>query len=92
MTTVRQYLVQFGLWLARHGGWNEAPPLTPESLVSPEIFQRALILTREVETTLIGGGGEAKRHFVYARLLKEFPNKREAALAIELALLHPKEG
>ena len=55
------------------------------------MFKRARILTQEAETTLIGGGGEAKRHFVYARLLKEFPNKREAALAIELALLH-KEG
>lgn len=39
--------------------------------------------------------GEAKRHAVYAQLLKEFPTarKRDVALAIEIVLLQaPKEG
>jgi hypothetical protein len=39
--------------------------------------------------------GEAKRHQVYARLLKEYPaaSKRDLGLAIEVALIEPpKEG
>lgn len=61
--------------------------------VSQPVLTRALTLTRDADTTLTGG--EAKRHHVYARLIKDFPMipKRELALAIELALFHaPKEG
>lgn len=67
--------------------------LATSAVVPPEIFARARALTNDAETTLTGG--EAKRHAVYARIIKEFPatSKRELALAIELALFHSqKEG
>ena len=54
--------------------------------IEPEVFARATELTQAADTTL--QGGEAKRHAVYARLIKDFPMtpKRELGLAIELAL------
>jgi hypothetical protein len=61
--------------------------------VSQPVLDRATHLIGDAETHSMGG--EAKRHAVYARLIKDFPtvNKRELALAIELALFHaPKEG
>ena len=61
--------------------------------VTAPVLARATELARDADTTLTGG--EAKRHQVYARLIKDFPitPKRELALAIELALFHaPKEG
>ena len=121
----RKWAVQFGLWLACHGGWSKGSITAPyeeqirrlsvdaerlsigfsneirdlqarmatSATVSPPVFARAGELTRDADTTL--SGGEAKRHAVYARLIKDFPavNKRELALAIELALFHvSKEG
>ena len=53
---------------------------------------RAADLTTTVNP---GFGGEAKRHQVYARLIKDFPDapKRDLSMAIELALFQsPKEG
>ena len=61
--------------------------------VTTPVLERATQLTQDADTSLTGG--EAKRHQVYARLIKDFPMtpKRELALAIELALFHaPKEG
>ena len=168
---MKDWIVRLGLWIARHGGWDEAPIIAPyeqqvkrlleeaeqeasskarviddlslslaareqaiqdrelklkglsdeavqreESLarvinamkvkitdlqarmataatVSKPVFDRAVQLIRDADTTL--SGGEAKHHLVYAKLIKDFPtlNKRELALAIELALFHaPKEG
>lgn len=61
--------------------------------VDAAILARAKGLTQDADTLLTGG--EAKRHFVYARLIKDFPTtaRRELALAIELALFQfPKEG
>lgn len=118
---IREWCVQLGLWLARYGGWDEAPIVEPytkqladaanksavtvqvirdlqarmatAATVSQPVLDRAGVLTRDADTTL--SGGEAKRHQVYARLIKDFPavDKRELALAIELALFHaPKEG
>ena len=54
--------------------------------IEPDVFARATELTQAADTTL--QGGEAKRHAVYARLIKDFPMtpKRELGLAIELAL------
>ena len=166
-----EWIIRFGLWFARKGGWNEAPIIAPyeqqikrllaeaereasskarviddlslslaerehaiqerearlkglsedavqredaltrvingmkekiqdlqsrmatAATVSKPVFDRAGVLARDADTTL--SGGEAKRHQVYAKLIKDFPivNKRELALAIELALFHsPKEG
>ena len=121
----RKWIVQFGIWLARHGGWDEASIIAPyeqqierlleeaeqeasskarviddlqarmatAATVSKPVFDRALQLTQDANTVL--SGGEAKRHLVYAKLIKDFPatSKRDLALAIELALFHaPKEG
>jgi hypothetical protein len=61
--------------------------------VDQAVLDRAAVLIGEADTTL--SGGEAKRHQVYARLIKDFPAtpKRELGLAIELALFHSqKEG
>ena len=119
----RKWVVQFGIWIARHGGWSEGPiqeaatapyqqalstvrsdlneavnelramkaRMAITATVGPEIFDRAKTLTADADTTL--SGGEAKRHAVYARLIKDFPmsTKRELGLAIELALAL-KEG
>lgn len=67
--------------------------MATSATVAPEVLDRARVLTQDADTTL--SGGEAKRHAVYARLIKDFPAtaKRELALAIELALFHTvKEG
>jgi hypothetical protein len=121
---------QIGLWLAKHGGWDEtsirdaavAPyqealsqaraslnetltilasvqedytalkaRMATSATVDPAVFARATELTGDADTTLTGG--EAKRHAVYARLIKDFPTttRRELGLAIELALA-AKEG
>lgn len=85
---LRQGCVRVGLWLAALGGW--APTISPPTLVNAEVLERAKVLTSTQPAAM---GGEAKRHAVYARLIKDFPqhSKRELALAIELAL-SPKEG
>ena len=120
-----KWLISWGIWLARYGGWSEEPITAPyeeqirqqeqaiarvmtglrdeistlyartatAATVSTPVLTRAATLIRDADTTL--SGGEAKRHTVYARLIKDFPgtSKRELALAIELALFHaPKEG
>lgn len=68
--------------------WLDPPP--PPAPDSP-LRLRAKILTQMAET--YQESGEAKRHRVYGRLLKEFPNvkKRLIALTIEEVLnnVHP---
>lgn len=48
----------------------------------------AVVLVKTADEMAKNVGGEYKRHWVYAQLLKAFPDrpKREAALAIELAV------
>ena len=62
-----------------------------EVSISEDVLFRARTVAEEANTVL--SGGEAKRHYVYARLMKDFPatDRRTLALAIELAL-PPKEG
>ena len=62
-----------------------------EVSISEDVLFRARMVSEEANTVL--SGGEAKRHYVYARLMKDFPatDRRTLALAIELAL-PPKEG
>ena len=68
-------LTMFGLWIARLGNW---PP--------EELICRARTLCVEWQRPDLSG--EFKRHQVFARLIKEFPQveHRKLALAIELAL------
>ena len=58
------------------------------SLLFPRgaLLARAIQLINEVE--LVHNGGEARRHQVYAALIKQFPSdtKPSIALAIELAI------
>mgnify|MGYP001558843935 CR=1 FL=1 len=60
--------------------------------LSGDTFERVKTLVSEWSG--LSGSGEAKRHQVYARLIKEFPNvlKRDLGLAIEMALQPLKEG
>ncbi len=82
---MKTYLVRFGLWLAGLGGWvpceRTHAPDTP-MLISARIW------TAWAEETFPGTSGEHKRHQVYARLLRIYPEarRRDVALAIELAL------
>ena len=59
-----------------------------DPLSDPTVLSRARELTQEWESKLGAGFGEAKRHQVYARLIKEFPekSKRQLSAIIEAAL------
>ncbi len=85
----RQWMIHAGLWLARLGGWELPAPSAPAPLVPGPVLAQARALTWAIDASPMGG--EAKRHAVYAQLIKLFPavSKRDLALAIELAL---KEG
>ena len=73
--------------------WIDPPaPLAPitailRTIPQDALFYRAVTLVIEAETTWVSG--EARRHQVFARLLKEFPQatKRDVAWAIEAALI-----
>ena len=76
---IRQRLA---VWLRRIAMALDVPVLDP-------LKARALALVEKADREMeIGTGGEYKRHVVYAKLLKEFPNRRasECSLAIELAV------
>jgi len=84
MTT---WLVRFGLWLASLGGW--VPPICDRAHApATPMLISARIWTAWAEETFPGTSGEHKRHQVYARLLRIYPDapRRDVALAIELAL------
>ena len=72
------------IWLAlklrQLAAWLD-PPSGPLAI-------RTRVLIHEAEQRLGAGFGEAKRHQVYAQLIKEFPalSKRHLSLAIEHAL------
>lgn len=61
---------------------------SPVPDVSPALLMRTKQLCEDTEGQYAPGFGEAKRHAVFARLLKEFPAcpKRQLGLAIELQL------
>ena len=71
-------------WILRMLG----EPSCPYCHVDDDILRRAKVLTELYERQYGQGFGEAKRHQVYARLMKEFPTirKRTLAVAIERAL------
>lgn len=66
-------------WLRRLADYLDPPP---------PMLARVKQLTDEWDGKLGAGFGEAKRHNVYAQLIKEFPkvSKRELAYAIEWVL------
>lgn len=127
-----EWLMRFGLWLAKQNGWTEpivVPPGPAEDLrmrlheAETKLHMRGVALhdaqdrVTQLERRLVqpyapavstgvmartgeliraqdalDRSGEAKRHAVYAQLIKDYPTlpKRELALAIEVALT--KEG
>lgn len=87
---IRRWLVAVGLWLAHLGGWTEPVPPDCTHLhlpeIAPDVWAKTQALVREYAPT--GMGGEAKRHQVYARLIKEFPtaSRSDLGLVIEYAV------
>ena len=84
---MKTWLVRFGLWLARCGGWT-LPVCRRPHLPSSPLLATAQRLVVWAEETFPGTSGEHKRHQVYARMLRVHPDasRRDAALAIELVL------
>lgn len=85
---MKRWLITLGLWLARLGGWHTPTcPLPHLPPLSYDLLKRAGTLITEQEQ-FADRSGEAKRHQVYARLLKEYPNrsKGDLAFAIEAVL------
>lgn len=85
----KRWLVAFGLWLARQGGWE--PPVCPRdhpTEVTSPVLATARSVTHEVEQRFSEASGEFKRREALRVLLNHFPNRpvRELALAIELGL------
>ena len=63
-----------------------------QAVVTPTTMQRVHeLVDAQVHRE---ASGEAKRHAVYAQLIKDFPaiSHRNIAMAIEIALYTPKEG
>lgn len=73
-------------WLRAFASWWEGYEHVTVYVPKDALYDRAKVLCLEQEPAETAG--EAKRHQVYARLLKEFPtrNKRAVALAIEAGL------
>lgn len=78
-------IAQFLRWLLTFVEPVVVFPATPAAI--PPLDIRAAALVAEAE--LLKASGEYRRHQVYARLLKEFPEqKRELGIAIERAVLN----
>ena len=73
------------VWVARQlrrvATWLDPGP-------DQDLLSRARVLTQAADASFPSGYGEAKRHQVYSRLMKEFPehSKRALSRAIEGAL------
>ena len=91
---MKNLLVRVGLWLARKGGWTEPVPPPPSAIPKLPLACEAAEPYRQRAQELIlleeprDASGESKRHQVYARLMKDYPeaSRKHLALAIELAV------
>ena len=84
-----RYLVRFGLWLARWGGWAEMPPAPPCSrphLPDMAYLDTARLVYHEIERQHFKSG-ETKRHNALRALLNRHPEARERDLALALELV-----
>jgi hypothetical protein len=72
--------------------WPETPPVVAESAPASAIEAAADRLMADAERFVMGG--EAKRHQVYAALIKQFPTtaKRDLAYAIERVMQQRPRG
>lgn len=79
---MRARWIAFCLWLAGLAGY------APYGDFDPALIDRARDLCAQQTDLMPDSSGEAKRHQVYAQLIKEYPTvaKRRLALAIELGL------
>lgn len=77
---MKRWLVRFGLWLARLGGWQPSTPAHIAAYVAGCV--------REQHHRWPDRDGEAKRAAVYRQLTNAFPKapKRVLAQAIEEAV------
>ena len=74
---MKNFIIRFLVWLL---GKLESPKDLPPYL------ERAAVLVAAIDR--VEQGGEWKRHQVYARLIKEFPqiSRKDLGLAIEIAV------
>ena len=88
---IKRWLVSFAYWLLRICGetaptpiW-QAWPLLPSDLV----IRAAWLVEQQARESTEMDSGEVRRHRVYARLVKDFPQtpRRYLALAIEQAVM-----
>ena len=88
----RTCLIRWGLWLARQGGWVDLGPKREvvRLFACPPDANQYVDKAREfvLQVEPLDASGEAKRHEVYARLMKAFPEakKKDLAMAIEWAV------
>lgn len=79
------WLIRIGLWLATRGGWTPPAPILVHDL--PALPADLVAETRRAVTEAdpLSADGEYKRHQVYAKLRKRFPqrDRSELAFAIE---------
>ena len=86
MIQIQYLLVSLGLWIASLGGWT--PPECSRAHLDVPADLAARIGDLAALQEVPGLSGEAKRHQVYARLIKDFPEtpRKSLALAIEVVL------
>lgn len=88
MQTIHNFIVRFGLWLARYGGWKPEPPcLLPHLPLDPQIdIVRGIV--KDINIRYPGNPGPLKSREALRVLLNLWPNARERDLnlLIELAL------
>ena len=78
----KRFLVRFGLWLARKGGYD-----AHNQGVASDIIDSAKLISEQAEA-MKGVSGEYKRREVLRSLMNRHPdaNERDLNLAIELVL------
>lgn len=75
---IAQWLRDLALWLD-----PPPPPPPPPPPAPPDPARvKAAQLIREAEGFAAGTSGEYKRHWVYAALLRDFPERRKRDLAL----------
>ena len=77
---MKRWLIFFGLWIAKLGGWNSPIP--------DDVLEFARDLVNEQQTEWPERDSETKRASVYRSLVNAFPKeaKRTLSLAIEEAI------
>ncbi|MBI3983853.1 hypothetical protein HY346_00985 [Candidatus Microgenomates bacterium] len=91
---MKKYLIRFALWLLDKCRYEK--PRSDhfydyiDELIGPDLLAKAASFIAEVSNA--DTSGEYKRHAVYAKLQKCFPNQRHwiLSLAIELAIANER--